>query len=119
MLEDTLNKNVRDWGYYIDIFRSVAMVMKKIVVYPNHKLSLQYHEKRCEHWCVESGSGKMIFNDIESVLLPSNYIYIPKGVIHRIINDGPCNLVVYETQIGICDENDIIRLKDDYGRASV
>lgn len=104
------------WGYYEDIYRSAGMVMKKIIVHPNHRLSSQYHEKRCEYWGVESGEGKLTLGEVDSIIFPTNSVYIPIRKIHRVENIGTIDLVIYETQIGICDEKDIVRLSDDYGR---
>ena len=45
-------------------------------------------------------------------------IFIPKGAIHRVENKSHNSLVIYEAQIGkVLKETDIIRFKDDYGRA--
>lgn len=111
-----LKRISKPWGYYEDIFRSQTIVIKKIVIHAQQRLSLQKHEKRCEYWGIEEGRGKLQIGDWESDLLPSNSVYIPKGTIHRVTNVGDSNLVIYETQIGICDEDDIIRLEDQYGR---
>ena len=36
---------------------------------------------------------------------------------HRVENDGPDPLIIIETQLGLCLEDDIVRLEDDFGRA--
>lgn len=107
------------WGYYQFIFRSPNFVMKKIVVAPGKRTSLQKHEKRSEYWGVESGHGECRFGDITSVLLPSNTIFVPKGMVHRITNIGQEPLIIFETQIGVCEEEDVLRLEDDYGRKTI
>jgi mannose-6-phosphate isomerase-like protein (cupin superfamily) len=91
--------------------------VKKIVVYPNKKLSLQYHHHRSEHWVITKGS---IIAQVGEDFFPLNRnqsIFIPKGVKHRIINDSNEVAELVEVQIGDCvAESDIVRLEDDYGR---
>lgn len=106
----------RPWGFFDDIYRSEAMVIKKIVIYPGARFSLQYHNKRSEYWGIECGYGELILGGSKSVVVPSNMIYIPSGIIHRLHNIGDESLVLFETQIGVCEEDDIVRLSDDYGR---
>lgn len=106
----------RPWGYYLDIYRSDYLVMKQLVIFPGQRISLQYHNKRKEYWSVASGNGKLTMGDVESFIFPSNMIYIPVFKKHRVENIDTVNLVIYETQIGICLEDDIVRIEDDYQR---
>ena len=71
--------------------------------------------KRIEHWVIVKGGGKVIVDNSEHIALPRSSWYIKEKSIHRATaaSDG---LVFIETQIGECDENDIVRLEDDYGR---
>ena len=91
--------------------------VKRIVVYPYQQFSLQYHKKRTEHWSIVSGTGTITINEKEyDVSVGSNWVILPKDSIHRATAGGTEDLVFIETQIGECDEDDIIRLEDDYGR---
>jgi len=108
----------KPWGFYVDIYRSGTMVIKRIVLGPKQKLSLQYHEKRDEWWGMEYGCGKLTLGETESFIYPSNTVYVPRLKKHRIENLSDTQILrIFETQVGICDENDIIRIEDDYGRA--
>lgn len=110
-LDDDISK--RPWGYYQTLYKDEALGYhsKRIVVYPNKRLSLQYHNYRAEHWTICSGEGiAEIGEDIHNVLRDSR-LYVPIGIKHRICNTGKVNLVFIETQIG-----DYIG-EDDYGRA--
>lgn len=106
----------KPWGYYEDIFRSKTTVIKKITVFPGHSLSYQKHLRRTEFWSVESGHGAIVLNDVVTDLQPGSHAFVPKLANHRLVNVGTEPLVVYEIQSGECDEEDIIRLSDEYGR---
>ena len=117
---DTTSK--KPWGYYDDHYREDDVVFKTIVVNPGEALSLQKHKNRAEFWFVRSGIG--IFEDginqydldIYRVKQGST-CHIPVGRWHRIENNGKVPLVIVEMQCGICDEDDIERAEDRYGRA--
>ncbi len=111
-----INKVLKPWGSYTDFIREQNMVLKELVVSPGSKLSLQTHKLRDEHWICISGEGKAIVGDSQVSLEAGNKIYVPKNTIHRIINDGKDNLRIVEVQTGVCDENDIVRHEDDFGR---
>jgi mannose-6-phosphate isomerase-like protein (cupin superfamily) len=66
---------------------------------------------------IVEGAGKVIIDDNEHIALPDSSWYISKKSIHRATAaaDG---LVFIETQIGECDEDDIVRIQDDYGRVT-
>jgi len=112
-----MNKTIaKPWGYYEDFFRNEEVVFKKIVVNPDSQLSLQIHSNRGEFWFVSSGTGFMVYNDLEKDLKPGDSIEIPRGIIHCIINNGDEILTIYEMQYGVCSEDDIVRLDDKYDR---
>ena len=108
----------KPWGTY-EVLLDVperGYKVKRIVVYPYQQFSLQYHKKRTEHWSIVSGTGSITINDKEyEVSVGSNWVILPKAI-HRATAGGTEDLVFIETQIGECDEDDIIRLEDDYGR---
>ena len=119
--EIILHKNVfRPWGYYktIEGNDTSGFKAKKIVVFPNKKLSLQSHNHRSEHWVITSGCAKVTLGTEELYLNKNDYVYIPVNTLHRIENIGDKLLEFIETQIGnYLGEDDIIRYEDDFGRA--
>jgi mannose-6-phosphate isomerase-like protein (cupin superfamily) len=104
------------WGYYEDILREPTCVIKRIVVMPGQRLSLQKHALRSEFWFISEGEGKMQLGTIESVIKVGSTVNILPKEIHRVTNTGNKHLVIYEMQYGKCSEDDIVRLEDDYGR---
>lgn len=91
--------------------------VKRIVVYPGARLSLQRHRHRDEHWLIVSGEALLTLNTDEIVLGKGQSIDIPRGAVHRVLNTGKTDLVIVEVQTGdYFDESDIERLEDDYGR---
>ena len=94
-------------------------VVKRIIVNPGQRLSLQSHVFRSEHWVVVRGRGEAILGKDTLAVGPLSHIFVPRGVVHRLCNteeDQP--LVVIEVQCGThLDEGDIIRYEDDYARA--
>ena len=110
-------KVYKPWGYYDSIDTGYNFQVKRILVNPGAKLSLQKHLHRAEHWVVVSGvakitCGKKIYN-----LEKNQSTYIPKGEIHRLENIESYPLEIIEVQTGnYLGEDDIIRLKDDYQR---
>ena len=91
--------------------------VKRIVVKPGGKLSLQKHFHRSEHWVVVKGTAEVTLgNDVRSVH-ENESMYIPIGSIHRLANPGKIPLELIEVQVGsYLGEDDIARLNDVYGR---
>lgn len=114
----------KPWGYYEDLYRHQDVVLKRITIAPGEQLSYQTHQQRQEFWKVQSGTGKVRTSDADNPLAswrvdtmePGVTFIIPNGLAHQIINDGETDLVIYETQVGLCDENDIERIEDPYDR---
>ena len=107
----------RPWGKYIVLEKGENYQIKRIVVNPGHKLSLQVHQHRSEHWIIVKGIGKVTIDDMEFIVQESESPYIPPASIHRIENIGKIPLEIIEVQTGkYLGEDDIIRLADDYGR---
>ena len=92
--------------------------VKRIVVRPGSKLSLQKHFHRAEHWVVVAGTA-VVERDGERILLRENEsVYLPLGCVHRLENPGRIPLTLIEVQSGAyLGEDDIVRLEDTYGRA--
>lgn len=111
----------RPWGLFQTISNNLTQEcchqVKRIIVNPKQKLSLQYHDHRSEHWIIVRGTIIAQIGDDFHYLSRNQSIYIPKGVKHRIINDTNDVAELIEIQVGdSVDENDIHRLQDDYGR---
>ena len=107
----------RPWGYYQDIDIAPRYRVKRIVVKPGSKLSLQKHFHRSEHWVVVKGTAEVTLGTDERSVHENESIYIPIGSIHRLANPGKIRLELIEVQVGsYLGEDDIVRLDDVYGR---
>ncbi len=112
------NRVYRPWGFYESLIHGDRFQVKRILVTPGHKLSLQKHFHRAEHWVVVSGTA-LVTRDGEEVMVRENEsIYLPLGTVHRLENPGRIPLTLIEVQSGsYLGEDDIIRLEDTYGRS--
>ena len=107
----------RPWGSYTVLEERTNFKIKRIVVNPGAKLSLQMHKHRAEHWVVVSGTATIHNNEIEYNLQENQSTYIPKTHRHRLANNGIEPLSIIEVQCGdYVGEDDIIRFDDSYGR---
>jgi len=107
----------RPWGSFTLLEEQEGFKVKKIVVKPGRRLSLQKHLHRSEHWVVVRGTAEVTRGDETFILRPNESTYIPIGVEHRLANPGKVDLEVIEVQVGdYLGEDDIIRIEDDYGR---
>ncbi|MEE8575007.1 MAG: glycosyltransferase [Thermodesulfobacteriota bacterium] len=117
ILELTKREDHRPWGYYTILSDEVDHKVKRIVVYPGKRLSLQRHRRRSEHWHLISGEGLVTLDDKQVLLKKGDSIDIPTGAVHRIENRTENNTIFIETQSGdYFGEDDIERLEDDFGR---
>ena len=108
----------RPWGHYVVLSDEDDHKVKRIVVEPGARLSLQRHEKRGEHWFAVSGEGVVTRDDEDIYLTPGKAVDLPQGCWHRVRNDGAAPFVFIEVQRGTYfGEDDIERKEDDYGRA--
>ncbi|MFA6699900.1 MAG: mannose-1-phosphate guanylyltransferase/mannose-6-phosphate isomerase [Thiomicrospira sp.] len=108
----------RPWGTYEVLVESEKYKVKRIVVKPGNKLSLQKHLHRNEHWIIVSGTATVTLEDEQKIVRPNESIYIKIGQLHRLENQGKIDLVMIEVQVGeYTGEDDIIRIEDIYGRA--
>lgn len=107
----------RPWGTYTILEDTPGYKIKRIVVKPGKRLSLQKHFHRSEHWIVVSGTATVtIGNDIK-IVRPNESTYIKMGEIHRLENEGKIDVVLIEAQVGeYTGEDDIVRLQDDFKR---
>jgi mannose-1-phosphate guanylyltransferase len=107
----------RPWGTYTVLEVNSAYKIKKIVVKPGKRLSLQKHLHRSEHWVVVAGTAAVQVGSEEKIVRKNESIYIPIGEIHRLSNGGKIDLAIIETQVGdYLGEDDIIRVEDDFKR---
>jgi mannose-1-phosphate guanylyltransferase/mannose-6-phosphate isomerase len=107
----------RPWGSYTVLGEGPGYKMKKIVVTPGGRLSLQMHHHRSEHWIVTGGTAKVTIGDAEQMVHENESVFIPMSTKHRLENPGKIPLEIIEVQNGkYLEEDDIIRFDDVYGR---
>lgn len=107
----------RPWGSYTILDDALGFKIKRIVVKPGTRLSLQKHYHRSEHWVVVSGTATVTCGNDEKTVKPNESVYISMGTPHRLENKGKIPLIIVEVQVGeYLGEDDIVRLEDDYGR---
>lgn len=110
-------KVYRPWGMYDSIAMNGRYQVKRIVVKPGARLSLQMHHHRAEHWIVVQGTGLVTRGDEKILLSVNESTYIPIGMAHRLENPGVIPLEIIEVQTGdYLGEDDIVRFDDQYGR---
>lgn len=108
----------RPWGNYTTLEEGERFKIKRIVVKPGQRLSLQMHHHRSEHWVVVSGMAKVTNGDDVFFIAPNESTFIPAGTRHRLENPGVLDLIMIEVQSGdYVGEDDIVRFDDKYGRA--
>ncbi|MDD3471624.1 MAG: phosphomannose isomerase type II C-terminal cupin domain [Syntrophaceae bacterium] len=116
-MERLKREDHRPWGYYVVLSDLEDHKVKRIVVYPKKRLSLQSHKRRSEHWMVISGRGVVTLDSKEIELGPGQAIDIPVGARHRMSNNADQPVVFVEIQTGdYFGEDDIERYEDDFGR---
>ena len=108
----------RPWGSFTVLDEGDSFKVKRISVNPGHKLSLQYHHHRSEHWTVVQGEATVtVGEDIKKVKV-NEFVYIPLKEKHALANEGEELMQLNEVQVGdYLGEDDIVRLEDRYGRA--
>lgn len=117
---ENFNRAHRPWGFYESLSLGTRFQVKRIVVKPGGKLSLQSHMHRAEHWVVVEGSARVTVGDEVKLLSENQSTYVPLGAVHRLENPGKLPLVLIEVQSGsYLGEDDIKRYEDIYDRESV
>ncbi len=113
-----LHKTVfRPWGYYTCMNSGDGYLTKTICVMPKHKLSVQSHNHRSEHWVVLEGTALVLKDGKEYNVYAGDSIDIPRGAKHSLQNPYDKELKIIEIQKGdYISEDDIIRYEDCYGR---
>lgn len=109
----------RPWGSWHVIDENVGYKIKRIHVKPGHRLSVQTHRHRSEHWVVVSGVATCSIDGVTTTAVPGESVDVPVGARHRLANLGTEPLVIVEVQRGsYTGEDDIERYEDDYGRCA-
>jgi len=117
IVEITATEDRRPWGYYEVLSEAPDHKVKRIVVRPGKRLSLQRHTRRSEQWTIVSGHPVVTVGEQEMTLNPGDSIRIPLGARHRVANPGDIPIVFIEVQLGdYMGEDDIERFEDDFGR---
>lgn len=107
----------KPWGTYEVLLEEINYKVKRIYLKPNQSFSLQYHNQRWEDWIIVEGSGIIqINNELKKCVIGDRFNIPPKNI-HRS-TAGTEGLTFIEVQRGYCDENDIVRLEDNYGRVA-
>jgi len=117
MPDNFIDDDDRPWGRWEEYLNEDGYRVKRILVTPGERLSLQRHRLRKEHWVIVAGTGLFHLDGEETQVAAGSTVFIPVGGVHRISNTGREPLLIIETQLGTCDEDDIERLEDDYGRS--
>jgi mannose-1-phosphate guanylyltransferase len=107
----------RPWGTYTVLEDTPGYKIKRIVVKPGKRLSLQKHFHRNEHWIVVSGTATVTVGNEVKYIRPNESTYIKMGEVHRLENQGKIPVILIEAQVGeYTGEDDIVRLEDDFKR---
>ena len=107
----------RPWGSYQSVDNGERHQVKRIIVKPGQRLSLQKHYHRSEHWIVVRGAARVTVNEDVKTVHENESVYIPIGAVHRLENPGKILLELIEVQTGsYLGEDDIVRLDDVYRR---
>jgi mannose-1-phosphate guanylyltransferase/mannose-6-phosphate isomerase len=107
----------RPWGYYRSVDTGDRFQVKRLMVKPGARLSLQKHFHRAEHWVVVCGTALVQRGEEVTLVSENESVHIPIGTPHRLENPGKVPLHLIEVQSGAyLGEDDIVRLADNYGR---
>ncbi len=110
-------RNHRPWGWYQTMDLGERFRVKRIVVKPGAKLSLQRHHHRAEHWVVVRGTAEVTIDSTIRILHENESVYIRIGAVHRLANPGKIPVEIIEVQTGTyLEEDDIERIEDEFGR---
>ena len=110
-------KEDRPWGSFENLHEEEQLKVKRIIVKPGKRLSLQSHKNRAENWVVIKGNAVVTLEDKDIPRNPNEAIFIPAGAKHRISNIGEEDVIFIEVQTGTyLGEDDIIRYEDDFNR---
>ena len=113
-----MESQIKPWGSYEVLYEDENCKVKKLVVKPRQKLSLQYHYRRQEHWTCVSGVAEVFVGNQTGYMYPHDDIMVPYHANHQIANPSETDdLVIIEVQTGeYFGEDDIVRLEDPHDR---
>ncbi|NLD96522.1 MAG: cupin domain-containing protein, partial [Synergistaceae bacterium] len=112
-------EGARPWGGYELLHQGERFAIKRVTVLPGKRLSLQYHHHRSEHWVVVRGAALVTLDGEERYVNEGESVFIPKHCVHRLENPGKVMLELVEVRGGeYIEEDDIVRIEDDYGRTT-
>jgi mannose-6-phosphate isomerase-like protein (cupin superfamily) len=112
-----MNFEERPWGNYTVLYADETCQVKKLVVNPGKRISLQSHKFRAEHWFIVSGQGTAELDGVKIEVRPGDSIDISTGSKHRMSCGVSTSLIFIEVQTGSSfAEGDIVRYEDDFGR---
>ena len=107
----------RPWGGYVVLIDSENYKVKKLILNPKKRFSLQYHHKRSENWIVVKGKVEITLGDKKNIYSYGDIVTVPVKTKHRIENIGDETAEIIEIQTGTYfGEDDIVRIEDDFGR---
>ena len=113
----SIYREERPWGWFEILYEEPGLKVKRIMVRPGKRLSLQSHEQRAENWVIMQGQARFTLDDQVSDLGPHQSVFIPRGSRHRMENPEGDELVFVEVQTGTyLGEDDIVRYQDDFNR---
>jgi mannose-6-phosphate isomerase-like protein (cupin superfamily) len=111
------SKEERPWGWFEILYEEAGLKVKRIMVKPGKRLSLQSHERRAENWVVIKGRALFTLGETTAELEPRQAVFIPEKSRHRMENPGREEMVFIEVQTGsYLGEDDITRYQDDFDR---
>ena len=111
-------RETRHWGMFENLLDTEYCKVKEITISPSQAPSYQYHHRREEFWIITQGTGTLTLDDKISEVEAGDVVHVKVGSKHRIRNTGQQALTFIEVQLGdYFGEDDIVRSKDDYGRA--
>lgn len=114
---ESFPRDHRPWGWFETLAMGDRFQVKRIVVHPGGRLSLQSHMHRAEHWIVVRGTARVTVGEAVQLLSENQSVFVPLGAVHRLENPGKVDMVLIEVQTGAyLGEDDIVRLDDAYAR---
>jgi mannose-6-phosphate isomerase-like protein (cupin superfamily) len=111
------NRTDRPWGSFFILEDASNTKVKRLVVNPGHRLSLQSHEHRDEHWVIVAGVARVTLDEVTTEYRYGDHVFVRRGTRHRIACTGSEPVEIIEIQTGDSfTEEDIVRYSDDYSR---
>ena len=107
----------RPWGQFQQFVTDQHATVKTMLVKPGHRLSLQWHRARSEMWQVVHGPVLVTVGEETWEAQVGELIWIPQGTLHRLEGMSDKEGLVLEVAFGQFDEDDIVRIEDDYSRS--